>query len=126
MKTVTGSGDLIDLEARSLAVLPILVIQVNQGDLNEQEGISFLKGFDSLDHLDFAEIKLADGAEVNLVQHRGAPQPGLLFCINPTSLDISGQISQVFQRLKLDTTVVSWVHPDYKELFDYALKKEFA
>jgi hypothetical protein len=92
--------------------MPIAVFSLSPNEVEKTIQLSFSKGYDDLDYLQFALIELPK-IRFALVYHERSPEPGLELCTSPKCKDISATIQAASKLLKIKPKDVRWVHPNF-------------
>jgi hypothetical protein len=111
MSVFSADQGLAHFEDVTELTMAVAMVSRESIDFSHQPNILVQEGYDNLDYLSFALVKLPSGKEVALVHHKGAPVQGIEFCVVPTETHFLPIINETLKFLGLAPQELIWVHP---------------
>jgi hypothetical protein len=101
----------LDQAERGLAQ-PIALLRLEPAEIAQKLGIRFESAEDDLDKFQTALLCTVSGKQFALVRYDNSPGTGTEIWVNEKSANISRDLKEALEVLRMELSDVEWMHPD--------------
>jgi uncharacterized protein YjbI with pentapeptide repeats len=95
----------------------VAMIRQELDEISQLNELEFRESHDNLDYLTFVILSLPSNSRVALVRHQSSPESGTEIYVSHHQQNVLDTIAETLNQIKLTPEDLTWVHPDYKEIY---------